>query len=254
MASKAVVPKSLDELYAYMLDLLNDQVGVKETGINKTKYNRYFDVEAWQFFNTKKQGAEWCSIFVIWAFVQALLPIYNNSFAKIRSWFGMPSPAQNEAAGCRQFWSYMSKKGWKVNKKEGKVLDIIFFGDCGHVGIITGVDSNNYYTVEGNKNNQVSACKYSKTNTYIYGIMRPDWDVIAKLLPDPEPVVLPAPYKVVNIKNYLSLREKPNAGKKLGELYNGAEVTVYEISDHYARVSENTNTMWCDMKWLEKIK
>lgn len=254
MASKATVPSSLTELFSYMLDMLNDQKGYKETGINKTKYNRYFDVEAWQFFNTKKQGAEWCATFVIWAFVQVLLPIFGGSFAKIRSWFGMPSPKNNEAAGCRQFWSYMAKKKWKVGKKEGKVLDIIFFGECGHVGIITGVDANNYYTLEGNVHNQVSACKYSKTNTYIYGIMHPDWDSIAKLLPNPEPVQLPANYRVrVSATGYLSLREKPNAGAILGRLYNNAIVTVYEISDHYARVCDNTDEMWCDMQWLEKI-
>lgn len=252
------LPTTIDELIGQMLAMLVNQVGYTETGTNITKYNRYFDVEAWQFFNTKKQGAQWCAIFVIWAFVQVLLPIFGGSFAKIRDWFGMPKPALNEAAGCKQFWGYMNKKGWKVAKSAGRVGDIIFFGNCGHVGIITGVDANNYYTEEGNKGDKVATCKYSKNNTYIYGIMHPDWDAIAKLLPDPEPDNIPTPEPVpetkeykVSVKDFLALRTGPSTNyKKLGELKNDAVVTVLEIKDNWARV---TGDLWCYMGYLHKI-
>ena len=36
--------------------LSKKQLDYTETHVNCTKYNRYFDVEAWQFFNTKKNG------------------------------------------------------------------------------------------------------------------------------------------------------------------------------------------------------
>lgn len=260
----ATIPKTIDELIGQLLGLLANQVGYKETGTNITKYNRYFDVEAWQFFNTKKQGAQWCATFVIWAFVQVLLPIFGGSFAKIRDWFGMPSPKYNEAAGCKQFWGYMNKKGWKVAKSAGRVGDIIFFGNCGHVGIITGVDDNNYYTEEGNKGDKVSTCKYSKSNTYIYGIMHPDWDAIAKLLPEPEPDNVPTPeptlvpeitdYKVVNIKTFLSIRNTPEVksddSNKVGELKNGAIVSVFETKSGWARIG---GQMWVSLKYLKKV-
>lgn len=255
----ATTPKTIDELINQLLDLLANQVGYKETGTNITKYNRYFDVEAWQFFNTKKQGAQWCSTFVIWSFIQVLLPIMGGSFSKIRDWFGMPSPANNEAAGCTQFWSYMNKKGWKVSKSSGKVGDIIFFGDCAHVGIIIDVDANNYYTEEGNKYDKVSKCKYSKNNTYIYGIMHPDWSAIEKLLPKdpdpkPDPVIVTSDYRVTNIKTFLAIRSTPEAkqdnSNKVGELYNGAVVTVFEIKGDWARIGAS---MWVSKNYLGKI-
>ena len=39
-----------------VINLAQRQVGYKEEYINCTKYSRYFDVEAWQWFNTKKNG------------------------------------------------------------------------------------------------------------------------------------------------------------------------------------------------------
>ena len=61
------------------------QIGYKETGTNITKYSTYFDTPkskggAWQFFNTKKQGAAWCAIFVIWVFCQILGPDKTRKF------------------------------------------------------------------------------------------------------------------------------------------------------------------------------
>lgn len=263
----ATIPKTIDELIGLLLALLANQVDYKETGTNITKYNRYFDVEAWQFFNTKKQGAQWCATFVIWAFVQVLLPIFGGSFAKIRDWFGMPKPALNEAAGCKQFWTYMNNKGWQVAKSAGRVGDIIFFGDCGHVGIIIGVDSKNYYTEEGNKKDKVSKCTYSKSDKYIYGIMHPDWAAIEKLLPkDPEPQPAPEPapeptpdpeitdYEVVNIRTFLAIRNTPEVksddSNKVGELKNGAIVSVFETRSGWARIG---GEMWVSLKYLKKV-
>ena len=42
-----------------VLNTAKNEIGYKETGKNNTKYAKYFDTTAWQFFNTKKQGAEW---------------------------------------------------------------------------------------------------------------------------------------------------------------------------------------------------
>lgn len=38
------------------IKLSQSQVGYAETGSNITKYSKYFDTTAWQWFNTKKQG------------------------------------------------------------------------------------------------------------------------------------------------------------------------------------------------------
>lgn len=79
-----------------------------------------------------------------------------------------------------------------------------------------------------------------------------------KEAPDPEPEPTPTPsenkYKVVNIKTFLAIRSTPEAkvddSNKLGELYNGAIVTVLETSGNWARISGNC---WCSLNYLKKI-
>ena len=79
-----------------------------------------------------------------------------------------------------------------------------------------------------------------------------------KEAPDPEPEPTPTPsenkYKVVNIKTFLAIRSTPEAkvddSNKLGELYNGAIVTVLETSGNWARISGNC---WCSLNYLQKI-
>lgn len=79
-----------------------------------------------------------------------------------------------------------------------------------------------------------------------------------KEAPDPEPEPTPTPsenkYEVVNIKTFLAIRSTPEAkvddSNKLGELYNGAIVTVLETSGNWARISGNC---WCSLNYLKKI-
>ena len=169
-----------------VLNLASRQVGYREEYINCTKYSRYFDNEAWQWFNTKKNGnpskkvagTEWCAIFVCWLFCQ------NEIIGpkKARVFLGCPAPKNNCAAGVPYLWDYLKARKWQVDKKSGVAGDIVFFNTskakCAHVGIIESVDAKAYHTIEGNKSNQVKRCTYTKTSTTIYGIMRPAWSEI----------------------------------------------------------------------------
>ena len=98
--------KSLEEI----LKLAKSQIGYKETGKNNTKYSNYFDVTAWQWFNTKKQGSEWCAIFICWLFTQVI----GNKPAL--SFLGCPAPKNNCAAGCGYLYDYMKAKGYKSRR------------------------------------------------------------------------------------------------------------------------------------------
>lgn len=79
-----------------------------------------------------------------------------------------------------------------------------------------------------------------------------------KEAPDPEPTPTPTPsadkYRVTNINTFLAIRSTPEAkvddSNKLGELYNGAIVTVLETSGNWARISGNC---WCSLNYLKKI-
>ena len=147
------------------------QIGYKESGTNITKYAKDFDTTYWQFFNTKKQGAEWCSIFVHWCAVKTI------GKDKTLKFFG-ETPKTNAAAGVGYFWDYLKAKGYKSSAANAKMGDIIFFKNSkgiSHVGIVEKVDSKNIISIEGNKSNSVKRCTHSKTASTIYGVMSPKW-------------------------------------------------------------------------------
>lgn len=177
-----------------VIELFQSQVGYKESGTNLTKYARWFDNEAWQWFNTKKQGAEWCSIFVCWCLCQASVGIGKNEVLKL---LGIPSVKNNCAAAVPYLWDYLVKKGYKVSKGSGVPGDIIIFNNKKHVGWIEKADGAKYTTIEGNKSNSVRRCSYSKTSASITGIFHLPLEKYDKVeAPAPEPAkdeVTPAP-------------------------------------------------------------
>ena len=161
------------------IELSQSQVGYTETGTNVVKYWTYFDKDVWQWYNTKKQGAEWCQGYIAWLTCQIIGPSEALKF------FGISSVKDNCSAGVPYFWNYLVNKGYKVDKSAGKEGDIIFFNNKKHVGMIEYVDGNTYHTIEGNKSNKVARGTYSKSDSYIYGICRLPWENYDT--PEPEP-------------------------------------------------------------------
>lgn len=149
-----------------VLDTAKSQIGYKETGKNNTKYAKYFDTTAWQFFNTKKQGAEWCSLYIHWVLCQ------NIPCDKVRKILGEPAPKNNCAAGVKYFYEYMKSK--KLVVKDPAPGDIIFLNSFGHVGIVESVDDK-VHTIEGNKGDAVKRCTYTKKSAKISAYARPDY-------------------------------------------------------------------------------
>ena len=246
-----------------MITLAQSQVGYAESplGSNHNKYAQYFDNNdgAWQWFNGKKQNVAWCALWICWLFVMVLMK-YLGSADKVRQWLKFPTPKNNCAAGCPYLWQYLVNRGWKVDKTKGQRGDIIFFNaKCTHVGIIEKVENGKYYTIEGNKSNKVARGTYAYNSTTIYGLCRPNYSDLEKQ-PEPEPLPIPTPepepvvsnlYKVVNIKSFLAMRTKPSSnGKKVGELYNDAVVSVLEQKDGWGKI---TGDLWVYMGYLKKI-
>lgn len=251
-------------------------------GSNKTKYGVYFDTPKpkggpYPWFNGKKNGYPWCSVFICWLFCQAEIIGYERA----RTFLGCPKPADNCAAGVPYLWQYLKARKWQVDKKSGLPGDIIFFNTssakCGHVGIIEKVDDSKYYTIEGNKSNQVKRCSYSKTSSSIYGLMRPAWSEIdPKEEVKPEPMPIPEPvkpepvypkYKVKTVTGeWLALRVAPNTKAVLiVRMDYGAEVDLVRTvtgekvygSNEWAYVNYTKNgrtyTGYCIKSRLKKI-
>lgn len=258
-----------------IIALAAQEVGTKETGDNVTKYARYFDTTAWQWFNTKKQGAAWCAIFICWLFCIVL------GAKKALKFLGCPAPKNNCAAGVPFLWDYLTARGWKVDKKKGAAGDIIFFNSKKHVGIIEKVEGGKYYTIEGNKSNMVKRCGYAVSSSSIYGICRPKWSevepktetvttpepmkdtapapVVTPTIPKPAPVIK---YKVkTNSGAPLALRTSPKRGAAcLVWIPNGATVKVNGTikgekvgsSDSWARCVYNGRSGYAFAAYLKK--
>jgi len=247
-----------------VLNLASRQVGYKESGNNHTKYSTYFDDPkgAWQWFGSKAQNCAWCSIFVCWLFCQ------NEIIGpkKARVFLGCPTPKENYAKAVPYLWKYLDARKWKVDKKSGQAGDIIFFNTstakCGHVGIIEKVDDKKYYTIEGNKSNQVKRCSYTRTSTTIYGLMRPAWSEIEpkEETPVEQTPVKPEPitpatstttkYKVkTNNKGTLALRCAPNTNAQL-IIWLPYDCTV-EVDNVVKGVTVYGSNQWAHAKYTK---
>ena len=153
-----------------VIEIAQSQVGYKEEAGNKTKYSKFFDTDAWQYFNTKKQGADWCAIFVHWC-------VYQIGGKKLTAkMFGEPSPKNNCAAGVKYFYEYM--KAAKLTVTKPQKGDVIFLNSFGHVGLVESVDSKKVYTIEGNASNAVKRRSYALTSTKISGYGRPKYSLV----------------------------------------------------------------------------
>ena len=147
---------------------------------NYTKYARDLDNIS-SFYNGKKNGFEWCDMFVDWVFVKA--------FGVEKAKELLCQPDNSCGAGCYYSAQYYKKKGqfYTQNPKPG---DQIFFwnskkSDVGHTGLVYDVDRNYVYTVEGNTSSTsgvvangggVFCKKYSLSYARIYGYGRPKYD------------------------------------------------------------------------------
>jgi hypothetical protein len=266
------------------VDLAVSQIGYKEGKDNENKYAKYFDTPkkdggAWQFFNTKKQHADWCSIFVHWVLCHVL------GIEETRKALGEPSAKNNCGAGVKYLYNYMKAKGLIIDVKDAQPADVIFLNTvktCSHVGMVEYVDSK-IHTVEGNKSNKVGRGTYAKNSKSIYAIGRIDWSKFPDdVKPDPTPAPAPTPApepkpinKLQPAKSYSksysgtwkvntngdTLNMRYGAGKEYGiitSIPDGKHVTCY---GYYTKkdgidwlcVVYGNQTGYCCKKYLKKI-
>ena len=202
----------MNAICAQVLDLADRQVGYKESGKNQTKYARFFDVEAWQWFNTKKQGAEWCAIFICWLFAQDETLGQKQAL----SFLGCPAPKNNCAAGCGYLYDYMKAKGYKSDIDHVKPGDIVFFksgSKCSHVGIAESVSNGKVITIEGNKDNHVKRVTHNISSNIYFGVMSPAWEKAhfykqKDNTPDPLPAKPEEPSNVLKAGDLMTVTTK----------------------------------------------
>lgn len=175
-----VIEIAKDEI-GYLEKASNSQLDNKTANTGKNNYTKYArDLDRIVgFYNGKKNGFAWCSVFVNWCFVQA----YGVADAKRL----LCLPNNSLAAGCKYAMNYFKAKGQlKSSPKPG---DQIFFknsvGTICHTGLVYAVDSTYVYTIEGNTSTTsgvvangggVCAKKYKLNYNRIAGYGRPNYD------------------------------------------------------------------------------
>ena len=234
------------------------EIGYKETGKNITKYASYFDKNYPDFYNTKKQGAEWCDIFVDYC-------ILVNSADMNEALYVTCQPSKSCGAGCSFSYDYYKKQGRAGN--DPQIGAQIFFGTGKkptHTGIVVDVYGDSVVTVEGNSDNMVKRHTYKKSSSRIFGYGYPRYSEEAPQpapAPDPQPQPTPEPtpapsneYKVKTNGSPLRLRVAPNTNAAvLASMPNGSKVIVNGKSGSWSHTTYNGKTGWAFSKWLAKI-
>jgi len=149
---------------------------------NYTKYSRDMDAIP-GFYNTKKQGAAWCDIFVDWCFVQA----YGAEDGRAL----LCQPLKSAGAGCRYSREYFAAKGQLFDSPAPG--DQIFFWpkdqiggpSVAHTGLVIAVEGDTVVTVEGNTSSASGVVDngggvwqktYNLDYARIAGYGRPKWN------------------------------------------------------------------------------
>ena len=160
----------------------NSQLDNKTANISG-KYNKYArDLDNISgFYNGKKNGYDWCDIFVDWCFVQA--------YGVEKALELLCQPKKSTGAGCSFSMNFYKSKGRLFNSPQ--VGDQIFFGKAGdiyHTGLVYKVENGRVYTIEGNSgNSEVAKWDYPIGADYIAGYGRPAYNEEIKPIPEPTP-------------------------------------------------------------------
>lgn len=187
----------VEKAAAYVVEIARAEVGYREKASNSqlddkaanagssnyTKYAAYFD-KLWKsgikWYNTRKQGGDWCDMFFDWCQCQA----WGYEIARKVLY----QPMQSCGAGCEFSADYYRANGaWIPRSGEPKPGDQIFFGPVGdetHTGMVVGVTSTTVNTIEGNSGNRCAERSYARSESNIAGYGRPDYALVAHMFED----------------------------------------------------------------------
>ncbi len=155
-----------------VIQTAKNELGYHESGKNITKYAQDFDTKYPNFYNTKKQGAEWCDIFYDWCMV--------TTFGEDIGRQMLYQPWKSAGAGCKYSANYYKQNN--AFYKTPEYGDQIFFyvgGEINHTGRVIGVSNTQVMTVEGNSANAVRQKTYNLNDKSIAGYGRPNWSLVA---------------------------------------------------------------------------
>ena len=141
---------------------------------NWTKYARDLWNADPRFYQSNKNGYDWCAVFVDWCVYEAA----GRDAGRAQKALHYTGPY---GAGCGPSVAYYKAAGaWHSAPEAG---DQIFFGtesSVRHTGLVERVAGGRVYTIEGNADNMVKRRSYALTDPSILGYGRPAYDGAGK--------------------------------------------------------------------------
>ena len=162
----------VDVAVTKVIDLAKSEVGYTPSSGKHTKYAKELDALG-SFYNTPKDGYDWCDVFFDWLFVKSFGAEIGRKM--------LYQPLKSLGAGVGYSKQYYIENG--AFTKNPQIGSQIFFGNS-HTGIVTGFDSTYVYTIEGNTgggNGQVQRKVYAKASLNISGYGIPDWKLVLNI-------------------------------------------------------------------------
>lgn len=221
----------------------------------KTQYSTYYPPKSWteaSFTDDFGKRVTDCAGLIKWFLWSDNMTNKNPTYKSSEDW------------GSNTLYNKCKEKG-KIKTLPSEKVGICVFklknGVRTHVGVIVNNDG-----------------KVVEAKGHAYGTVTSkasDWDEWGKhplikytSIPTPQPTPQPAPeptpeptpdpeivdYEVVNIRTFLAIRNTPEVksddSNKVGELKNGAIVSVFETRSGWARIG---GEMWVSLKYLKKV-
>ena len=157
-----------------------NEIGYEAEGSNK-KYTIYSaELDAVDYYNTKKNGsADWCAIFVAWCMYANTRNANGEIEAdKYDAQFFQYQTDHSAAAGVGYMADfYMQNDAWYTDTKDLERGDVVTFRDYAHTGLCVAYDNEGFFTVEGNVDGgRVEQRYYKYGDSRIDGFGRPRYD------------------------------------------------------------------------------
>lgn len=213
-------PMTIDQAINAMIKIAENEVGYLEKKTNsqldsKTAnagYNNY--TKYWRDVYSSYQTQPWCACFVSWVFMKA---------------FGL-----NKAKTLLKHWPYVycptlgAKFTKYANPKKGDIVIFYRGGTFAHTGIVTKVEGDKFWTIEGNTSgasgivaNGGGVCRKSYYNSQLPGtkFCRPNYSIISSVNSSD---ISATP---TNPRNYLQYGDTGNDVKTLQQKLNKVGMT-----------------------------
>lgn len=229
--------------------------GYHEGSNNWTIFSKILD-ECNYYAPQKKQNQPWCATYINFSALQAAIPEDRDNEAKrYDAQYFLFQPSYNNLSCSVKFMAqYFKDAGaWY---EEPELADVVFFNQIDengniidydvHVGLVT--DLGKYITTEeGNAGDMVQEKYYdfSDIGVKIHGFGRPRYDgfknpanISHEPVEDkPEEPTTEFDVGTVKVSDFLAIRKGPGVEhEKVGELYDGATVTIIEKYSNWARI------------------